>query len=769
VFLLTRAALRRPRVALALVLLASLVSAAGALRLRSDAGFRAYVGADHPAVRGFDAFLSRFEGGLPVAAVFRCAEPRVCDSVFDARALEMAQAVSLAMQGVPGVRSALSPATSPLFVPTPEGFGVRRMAEGGLPAADRERLGERARQDPLWVGHLISADGQVGAILIELASSESEVSVAVLRALQRSLAPWEARGFEFALVGDPVEFVIAGGDLQADSQRLLPLIALLIAGMLRALFRSLRIALAALAAVGVAGLWSFGLMGWLGWPQTAVTQALAPLIAVVGICNAVHLIARYVSELAQAEALPAREAALLAAAREVGGACLVASATTAAAFGSFAASPAPCFRHFGVIAAFGVMAGLLVGFSLLPVCLARIPLDGGSVSATSLAWRRALELVALGAQRRAWLVLGGALALCAFAGVGLARLRAEVDVYHLFGEQTRVVRWIRFMEEHLRRPDTLDVVLQLPDGRAVEDPEVLARVGQLASSLAGLPGLGQARSLLGPLRWLNRLEHRDDPGFERPAASAAGNARLLAQLARDDPRALGRWLSRDRRSLRIQVEVPAGSHSYNRRVLERVQRLLAAGWLRDFRAELSGPVQVFVQMVDEAQRTQLSSFAWAALVVAAMVAVLLRSLSWALAVLLPALFPVLMTLGAMGLAGVYLDMGTAMIAAVVLGIAIDGVVHLLAPYRRRLAAGDPPAEAIRAAVLHVGRAAATSALALSLGLFALTLSSWESVASFGFLSGVAILIALVSALVILPAVIAAGTQLERWRAAWIAD
>jgi predicted RND superfamily exporter protein len=769
VFVLTRAALRRPRLALALVLLASLVSAAGALRLRSDAGFRAYVGADHPAVRGFDAFLSRFEGGLPVAAVFSCTETRVCGSVFDAPALEMALAVSLAMQTVPGVRSVASPATSPLFVPTPEGVGMRRLVEAGLPATDRERLGARARQDPLWVGHLISADGQVGAILIDLASSESEVSVAVLRALQASLAPWEARGFEFALVGDPVELVVAGGDLQADSRRLLPLIALLIAAMLRTLFRSLRIALAALAAVGVAALWAFGLMGWLGWPQTAVTQALAPLVAVVGICNAVRLTAHYTSELAQAEAPPARGAALLAAARETGGACLVASATTAAAFGSFAASPAPCFRHFGVIAAFGVMAGLLVCFSLLPVCLARIPQSAGSVSDTALAWRRALELVALGAQRRAWLVLGGALVLCAFAGVGLARLRVEVDVYHLFGEQTRVVRWIRFVEEHLRRPDTLDLVLRLPEGRAVEDPEVLERLGQLAGSLAGLPGLGQVRSLLGPLAWRSRLEHRDDPGFERPADTAAGNARLLAQLERDDPRELGRWLSQDRRSLRIQVEVPAGSHSYNRRVLERVQRLLAAGWLRELRPELGGPVQVFVQMVDEAQRTQLSSFAWAALVVAAMVAVLLRSLSWALAALLPTLFPVLITLGAMGLAGVYLDLGTAMIAAVVIGVAIDGVVHLLAPYRRGLAAGDPPVEAIRAAVRHVGRAAVTSALALSLGLFVLTLSSWESVASFGFLAGVAILIALVSDLVILPAVIAAGAHLERRRAAWIAD
>jgi predicted RND superfamily exporter protein len=66
-------------------------------------------------------------------------------------------------------------------------------------------------------------------------------------------------------------------------------------------------------------------------------------------------------------------------------------------------------------------------------------------------------------------------------------------------------------------------------------------------------------------------------------------------------------------------------------------------------------------------------------------------------------------------------------------------------------------------VLHAGRAVVTTSLALSLGCFVLTLSSWQSVASFGFLSGLAILVALVAGLVILPAVIAAAEQLAHAR------
>jgi len=65
----------------------------------------------------------------------------------------------------------------------------------------------------------------------------------------------------------------------------------------------------------------------------------------------------------------------------------------------------------------------------------------------------------------------------------------------------------------------------------------------------------------------------------------------------------------------------------------------------------------------------------------------------------------------------------------------------------------------------VGRAVVTTSVALSLGFFVLTLSSWESVASFGFLSGAAILVALVADLVILPAVIVSGARFERRRAA----
>ena len=69
------------------------------------------------------------------------------------------------------------PASSSLLVPTSDGFEVRYFVERGEPVADARLLAERAQGDPLWVGGLVSADGETGVIVIQPVDSESETSL----------------------------------------------------------------------------------------------------------------------------------------------------------------------------------------------------------------------------------------------------------------------------------------------------------------------------------------------------------------------------------------------------------------------------------------------------------------------------------------------------------------------------------------------------------------------------------------------------------------
>ena len=159
--------------------------------------------------------------------------------------------------------------------------------------------------------------------------------------------------------------------------------------------------------------------------------------------------------------------------------------------------------------------------------------------------------------------------------------------------------------------------------------------------------------------------------------------------------------------------------------------------------------------VRDVQSTQLRSFAAAFIGVFALLWLYTRSLGWAVLALVPTLLPVVAILGGMGWLGLSLDVGRAMIAAVVLGIGIDDTVHLLSRFRRERRTGALPGAAIEAAVLGIGRPVVTTSLALALGFLALAASSWQTVSSFGLFVSLGITGALIADLLVLPALVLA--------------
>ena len=134
---------------------------------------------------------------------------------------------------MPGVKRVDSPATTGLLAPVRFGLPrVRQLAPEGRPAEDIDALAARARLDPTWVHQIVSADGRSGAVLVTLESSDGKTSRRVFDALSHVLEEARAAGFEFALVGAPVEFVVAGDELQYHMARIIPLMLALVAVIL---------------------------------------------------------------------------------------------------------------------------------------------------------------------------------------------------------------------------------------------------------------------------------------------------------------------------------------------------------------------------------------------------------------------------------------------------------------------------------------------------------------------------------------------------------
>jgi predicted RND superfamily exporter protein len=107
----------------------------------------------------------------------------------------------------------------------------------------------------------------------------------------------------------------------------------------------------------------------------------------------------------------------------------------------------------------------------------------------------------------------------------------------------------------------------------------------------------------------------------------------------------------------------------------------------------------------------------------------------------------------MGWAGERINMGTAMIAAVSMGLSVDSSIHYITAFRRRLGMGSTTA-ALEVAHQTAGRAMIFSTLALAIGFLARTTSGFMPTVSFGWLSCLTLLGGLVGNLVVLPVLLA---------------
>jgi predicted RND superfamily exporter protein len=288
---LTALCLQHQSCAAAVLLLLTILLAIGATRVRTEFGSRVLIGDEHPAIQRLDRMLDDYGGGIPLYVAWECGAGRPCESVLDPDSLKMAEQVVANLADREGISKIYSPTNMPLFLPRPDGFTVRRFLERGELASDHRELRVHALRDPLWVRNIVSEDGLAGAIVIQTSASRSSVDEVVVDAVLEAIAPFPE--FDFKLVGEAFGNIIGGRELADSTARLIPVMVLVIAAVIFAQTFSWQSVIITLSTMGIALLWTFGVLGWLDWPQDSILQTLAPLIVIIGVCDAIHLLSEY--------------------------------------------------------------------------------------------------------------------------------------------------------------------------------------------------------------------------------------------------------------------------------------------------------------------------------------------------------------------------------------------------------------------------------------------------------------------------------------------
>ncbi|RMG31283.1 MAG: RND transporter [Gammaproteobacteria bacterium] len=636
------------------------------------------------------------------------------------------------------------------IAPTEDGFEVAPLLDvealAGTTPADRRRrvLADRFARDAL-----VAHDGEGLAMIVIPTELENSLQ---RRALQRDILAqvrrYRLQGYLTALAGQVPLDVAELESMLHDNMVFIPATTLTGLVLVWWLFRRVLAVLTAGLVTGAVVASTVAVYVLTGQPFTLVSSIVPPLLAALTLATIIHVF----NALHDASRIglfgPARmRRALQAVQRPV----LYTSLTTAAGLASLAASRVRPVAVFGLISAVGVLLVYALLRWVLPAFLGRLDRrpwhrERGGLRHLDRFVRR---ISRLGIRHAGAVLVVTGLALAA-ATPALWKITTETSFLEFFRPDHPIRRDTDRIERRLAGLTSLEVLFTAPDEGGLRRPGRLREIRDFQRWAEAQPEIDRTLSAADFVEEMNWAFH---------------GGRDAARRIPDDPKLVSQYLFVydgddlydlvDEGFTRGRVTLNLNVHRANRisAVMERIRARLAG--IGDLHWEIGGFGRLFADMEDLLVQGQFHSLLGALVLVFVLMALLWRSVGEAALCMLPNLSPVLLIFILMGLAGIWLDMATVMIASVAVGIAVDDTIHLYHGYRSRRRRGASPVVALARTYRHAGRAVTTTTLILCAQFFLMTASRFVPTAHFGLLTGVGLLAALVFDLLVLPALLMA--------------
>ena len=209
---------------------------------------------------------------------------------------------------------------------------------------------------------------------------------------------------------------------------------------------------------------------------------------------------------------------------------------------------------------------------------------------------------------------------------------------------------------------------------------------------------------------------------------------------------------------RITFKLPWMEAGEYAEISDKLTNILKEGLGDDVEITVTGMVPLFQRTLSAAMSSMAISYAIAFVLIAIMMVLLLGSVKIGLISMIPNILPIIMTLGFMSMVNMPLDMFTMLVGAIVIGLSVDDTVHFFHNFAKYHHQGYSTKESVEKTMVGTGRALVATSVVLSLGFYVYMFASLSNLINFGILAGGAITIALISNIILGPALLTLITK-----------
>ncbi len=510
-----------------------------------------------------------------------------------------------------------------------------------------------------------------------------------------------------------------------------------------------------------------GLLGFFGWKVTVISSNFIALMLILNMAMNIHLTVRFL-QLKKEFPQISKSEAVLSASKKMLLPILYTVLTTICAFLSLIFSGIKPIIDFGWMMTLGLLVSFFVTFLVLPSLLGIFSSEKDiNIKDTQNSF--VTSLLGSVAKKSKVLLFGSTLIILVASVIGISKLEVENSFINYFDKETEIYKGMKKIDDDLGGTTPLNVILKFPKKQKEktnddefsewdEDTDVqeekskywftrdkMDKILQVHDYLESLPEIGKVLSFGSILRVAEDLNNKKLQSLE----IAVLYSKIPEEIKKE---IISPYISVEEDEARVVVRIRDSLKDLRRDdLINKINDDLNTklGLNKDeFR--LAGVLILFNNLLQSLFKSQILTLGIVMIGIFIMFLILFRNVTLSLIGIVPNFLAALFILGIIGLAGIPLDMMTITIAAITIGIAVDNSIHYIYRFKEEFKKLNNYTQTLDKCHQTVGIAILNTSITIVFGFSILVLSNFIPTIYFGVFTGIAMLLAMISVLTLLP-------------------
>jgi predicted RND superfamily exporter protein len=514
-----------------------------------------------------------------------------------------------------------------------------------------------------------------------------------------------------------------------------------------------------------------GILGLLGWKVTVISSNFIALMLILNMAMNIHVTVRFLQIKKEFENFSIQEA-VYEASSKMFLPILYTALTTICAFLSLIFSGIKPIIDFGWMMTLGLIVSVIITFTLVPALLNTFSSIKDSINQKE-GESKITNVLSNFTKNNTSIIFGSALVVIALSVFGISKLEVENSFINYFDKKTEIYKGMKLIDDKLGGTTTLDVILKFPDNKEkkVKDDEFsewdednqdkkedpakywftrnkIDKILKVHDYLDSLPEIGKVMSFGSIIRVAEDLTGNKLETLETGVLYSKIPEEIRKEI-------ISPYVSVKDREARISVRIKDSTKDLRRNdLINKIKNeLITEVGLAKDEYKLAGVVILFNNLLQSLFKSQILTLGVVMIGISLMFLILFRNLMLSFIGVVPNFIAAFFILGIIGLLGIPLDMMTITIAAITIGIAVDNSIHYIYRFKEEFEKIKNYNQTIDRCHNTVGVAILNTSITIVFGFSILVLSNFIPTIYFGVFTGIAMLLALISVLTLLPKLI----------------